>query len=237
MFIPNLFLDQFAYEIWHYGIAGHEGHSGEPGWAQAKFFFGWLATDGIGLPLLLVSLIGIVGLASKAEKGFRLVIAFPILYFLFISEQRANFTRNILVLIPFVALFAAIGVDNILKRFGFNRTPIFTALLILLSLASVWTSFSQRASAQHVAESRTEVLEWIRQNPIMTGATLVAGNLQLSQEFLQQPSFERIDIKKITPSETATKNATRIIVAAEDTALIPALGSFQLEKEFAGAPL
>ena len=43
-----LFLNHLAYEIWHYGVAGHVGNQAEPGLQQAIFYFWWLVGERIG---------------------------------------------------------------------------------------------------------------------------------------------------------------------------------------------
>jgi hypothetical protein len=66
---------------------------------------------GVGLPMLLFSVLGLVRWIAKAvvsrDTSMWLVLAFPVLYFVAMGATRHYFARYALPLLPFVALFAA----------------------------------------------------------------------------------------------------------------------------------
>ncbi|NLF25016.1 MAG: phospholipid carrier-dependent glycosyltransferase, partial [Deltaproteobacteria bacterium] len=127
-----LFLDQFAYEIWHYGVSGHEGHSAEPGWPQALFYLKWLSWSGIGLGACALSVFGVLALLARDFKKALLFLFFPCAFILLMISQKANFTRNLLVFIPFCGVFCGAGAALIS---GLPRRSVFLRNLLLLILA------------------------------------------------------------------------------------------------------
>jgi len=63
-----LFLDQVAYEIWHYGVAGHAGYMAEPGWAQFVFYLRWLNFEALGPALTALGVFGALLLWSPSNS-------------------------------------------------------------------------------------------------------------------------------------------------------------------------
>lgn len=110
-----LFLDQLGYEIWHYGVSGHEGHQAAPGLPQLLFYWEWLTTDGVGLVTAAVALFGVLLVATRPNWRRIIAFAFPILFFTLMVFQRANFTRNMIVFVPFVPIFAALVLSELYR--------------------------------------------------------------------------------------------------------------------------
>lgn len=127
----NLFFEDFWYEATHY----HKGHFGlistaESGWLQ-RFTYLWVLLKwGMGLPLALLTVFGllraIVSLKNKNGK-FRileaLLLTFVIPYLLFIGAHKVKFTRHLLILYPALTLLAAITLANLLKITQ-SRSPL-----------------------------------------------------------------------------------------------------------------
>lgn len=144
-----LFLDQFAYEIWHYKIAGHEGHTGEPGIGQAIFYTKWFAQEAFGFTALIAAIAGFLYELRSDKRQTFLIALFPTLFFLLMIEQKVNFTRNMLVVIPYLAIFAACFA----ARF-FRKTSLAWGGAILLLIQPVWQTFAARGEMRHAVESR-----------------------------------------------------------------------------------
>ena len=119
----NLFFDDFWYEATHY----HKGHFGlistaESGWLQRFTYIFMLLKWGMGLPLALLTVFGVlqamVSLKSRTSEFAileRLLLAFVIPYLLFIGAHKIKFTRHLLILYPTLTLLAAIALANLLK--------------------------------------------------------------------------------------------------------------------------
>ena len=119
----NLFFEDFWYEATHY----HKGHFGlistaESGWLQRFTYIFVLLKWGMGLPLVLLTVFGVLQaiISLKSRTGeFAileiLLLAFVIPYLLFIGAHKVKFTRHLLILYPALTLFAAIALANLLK--------------------------------------------------------------------------------------------------------------------------
>ncbi|MCB0337235.1 MAG: hypothetical protein KDD62_13045, partial [Bdellovibrionales bacterium] len=130
-----LFLDQFAYEIWHYGVAGHQGHMATPGFEQAGFYLNWIVADGVGLVGLFLAFLGALYFLLRLEREAVVAFSFSLLLFILMCLQKTNFTRNLLALLPFVSLLVVFGLFalvDISKRFvSEQRVPLVAGTFFL----------------------------------------------------------------------------------------------------------
>lgn len=196
-----LFLNHVAYEIWHYGIAGHVGHEAQPGLAQAVHYIGWLRTDGVGITSLLLLfalpfslLIRETGIGTNLSDRWgkiAIVSAFGVLYFAFMCSQKANFTRNMLVLIPFVAIGAMAGLERLASLSGRFSVPIQRIGILVCALPMlIGGSLAQRAAAIDVTESRVALAQFLDSEAFDTTPQRIgiAGELQLARKSIS-PKF------------------------------------------------
>lgn len=195
-----LFLDHVAYEIWHYGIAGHVGNEGQPGIPQALFYMNWLRTDGVGLLALILLAVSFVltilqtrsPRAVSSEKLRAAIVAlFPILYFAFMCTQKANFTRNMHVLIPFIAISAMAGAQSLSAYLGrYSALAQRAALLIVCLPLLIWSTLPARSDALSIAESRLALVEYLptysAAHPELARIGL-AGELQIAPRTIPAP--------------------------------------------------
>jgi len=229
-----LFLDQFAYEIWHYGVAGHVGHQAEPGLAQAHFYLSWLVHEGVGWVGLLVAAAMLMRLGKITKKTIAILV-FPVLYFILMISQRANFTRNMLVMIPYCALAIGFGVEMITQRVlvtmrstRHSLVSSFGTAVIILPL--VWHTVSLRVQANNAPETRIEAAKWLE---AQVGDSAIAGQLQFAAETVTKPQIERIDLAKTSIEQLYQSGYTRVVSpkhALSEAQLVNA----QLEKSFKG---
>lgn len=180
-----LFLDQFAYEIWHYKIAGHEGHTGEPGVGQAIFYTKWLAFESLGLVGLIAGIFGAIVLFRKERWNTTLVALFPILFFILMIEQRVNFTRNMLVVIPYLSIFAACLVAHYVTRRG-----VALAFAAALLVQPAWQAFGLRKSMKQIPESRNVLEEKLANHPDVE--TAVSSLLECSASCLKAKGISEV---------------------------------------------
>jgi Dolichyl-phosphate-mannose-protein mannosyltransferase len=186
-----LFLNHIAYELWHYGVVGHEGHSAEPGLSQAWFYISWFFNTGLGVVPTLCAIIGIGYALLRGPHVLRAVAIFPTTYFIFMSLQRANFTRNMLPLLPFLVFFATTACVLFLQFAPLRKLPsrkrIALSLLLLgvvLVQPLIQTFFLRNRTLALQPDSRDLALQWLRTH-------VKASDDVAVQSWLQFPLSER----------------------------------------------
>ena len=142
----NLFFEDFWYETTHY----HRGHfglisTGEAGGLQRFFYILVLLKWGMGVPLALLTVFGIlravVSLKSKNGKFpilEALLLTFVIPYLLFIGVHKVKFARHLLILYPALTLLAAIALANLLK-IAQSRSPLLVLRYTIQDLRKKWS--------------------------------------------------------------------------------------------------
>jgi len=177
------FIKGISYEIWHYGQAGHEGHSAGRGWPQALLYLRWGLSDGIGVSAAVLALVGGSWLSVYDRRAFLLLLAFPLPYAALMIAQKAHFTRNMVVMVPYAATLAGVGIAALVSTVKDRRWQHIVATVIaavaLWPIASSSYAMLQRASLQH--DSRDAAVAWITEHAQSSNAAdvAVAGNLQL----------------------------------------------------------
>ena len=180
------FLDQFAYEIWHYKIAGHEGHTAEPGFSQLGFYSHWFVSDAVGWGVAIMALLGVLLVARLSRKAALVLISFPLLYLFLMINQRANFTRNVLVMIPYLALFAVAATEILFSRIRL----VMIAILVLCVGCMVPSIKSDLFSGAKTLESRIEAAQFIEAQNLKGVAAV--NTIQLARNITQKESIELV---------------------------------------------
>jgi len=214
IFSIPLFIEQVTYEVWHYAVAGHEGHTGEPGIHQLLFYLRWLGSDGVGLIAGVVALIGLIPALRIPHRRGIVFLAFPLLFLVLMSAQRANFTRNLLVLIPIAAILAAVGAAWLTRiiRIPGAGAGIATGVLGLLVLAlPARDALGVRRELTDVVESRQELMAWLDAHPI-SGDTAVAGELELPRSFFNRPGLIRMGQSQMDAAQLYAAGFDRVVV-------------------------
>lgn len=236
-----LFMDQFAYEIWHYGVAGHMGHSSEPGLPQLTFYLTYLASSGVGAAALATALVGVVIFSIQKPRVALVVLAFPVLYLLLMVFQKVNFTRNMLPLVPYVAFLSAYTLREACGHSIFRRLRPKLALPILLAITAaqpLWQALSVRDSLIDVEESRVEADAWLAsQGDQSLHETAIAGSLQFPPATYRRRQSTRVDLEKRSPQELIQSGYSRVVApaafspSAESAELMESIQSFAGETE------
>jgi 4-amino-4-deoxy-L-arabinose transferase-like glycosyltransferase len=109
--LPEFLRDAGA-EAAHYGVRGHPGFEGTPGWSQLWFHIRFvLSPQGLGMLAGILAVAGMV-LTLRARPRPAFVLAgFVALFTLFISGQRVNFVRNLMPIYPVLAAFAGVAIS------------------------------------------------------------------------------------------------------------------------------
>jgi hypothetical protein len=155
-----LFLNQVAYEVWHYGIAGHEGHMSEPGLAHFILYLKDLSFSYFGFGAVIFGLLGLLYLGWKREF---LVVLFPVIYVWYMSDQRAHFIRNMVVIVPFLGIGAAYGLSALSSAVRTVAARILVcAIGGLMMMESYYHLFMSRSPGDTTPESRILAEQWLR---------------------------------------------------------------------------
>ncbi|NMC63042.1 MAG: hypothetical protein GYA55_07725, partial [SAR324 cluster bacterium] len=229
-----LFLNQLAYEIWHYGVQGHEGHMAEPGLPQLLFYMKWLGKSALGYGLLISSIIGLLVLVWKRDLKGKIFIIFPLLFIAQMCMQKANFERNMLVVIPLLGIVSIVGIDWMLRAMKLGERKVHRLILLIVILFSIQPALRAlqlRNEAKVLPESRRELavyLESLSRNNLRIG---LAGQLQMPPQIYSLGGTNKIDQMKISSGEIDLSDFD-VIVVHGPVAMTGAI--FELEKEFPG---
>ena len=208
----SLFLKELSYEIWHYAIAGHEENTGSPGLGQAVHYITWIIRSALGLGALLCCVAGIWIAAKSADVRRWIVGIFPLLFFILMIAQKVNFTRNMLVIIPFVAIYAGVAIAKFSKRT--NQTIAALAIILILS-QPLLLSLRYRRSILNIQESRLAAAEWIESQAAAGEKIAWDGELQLIPSVLKLNNVDRVDLDQVKLNELAKNGYNHLLVAPQ----------------------
>jgi 4-amino-4-deoxy-L-arabinose transferase-like glycosyltransferase len=229
------FIEQIRYEMWHYAVAGHEGHSNKPGLAQALFYLTWFSEHSFGLLGTVLALVSpaLYLFTTRAPNQRRLLVIaaiFPAVYIAFMCLQKVNFTRNMLVALPYLS--AGIGIaanlmGTLVVHYGKNLQPraqLIAPLTSLVMLALIGASAPlypptratpQQESRSLLSEERTR---WIKPEKEVA----VDGELQLSAPFLWQRGVTALTLNKTSAFELFNAGYDTVIASnLWETPLLP----------------
>jgi hypothetical protein len=141
------FLNGVANEAFHYA-SGHPGFSGEPGVEQLAYYLRhFLGEFGYGAAVLAV--VGLVLFTRADWRRAAVLIVFPAALLWLLSLQRVHFTRNVLAIQPFFAMFAVCGfvalhewaVTQAARR-GWAprkvRVPVLAGIMLVIATVPFW---------------------------------------------------------------------------------------------------
>jgi hypothetical protein len=95
--------------------------------APALRYVEMLVTDSMGLPAILLGLLGAVWMAVSQPSRAMLLLAFPVAFFLFITNT-VPASRYLNPVLPFVAIFAGWALSQIAVRFRVPASVFWTAV-------------------------------------------------------------------------------------------------------------
>ena len=210
------FLNQLGYEIWHYGVAGHVGHMAEPGLSQVKFYINWLSGDGLGLIATSLAFCGVIFILLKInQSNIKIAAIFPILFFLLMVSQKANFERNMVVIIPFFAIFAALSLSELKKILP---TKLIYILSIFAVIQPLINALELRASTTHIPESRIAAASQIESLAQQGQELALDGKLQFTRKLLEVPGVSRTDFSNASPFKAYQDGFDYLVIKPSDSA-------------------
>lgn len=168
--LPN-FLNDLASVVTHYRF-GHAGHEGDDNWRFYVDLF--LRTD---FAPTLLTLLGVALAFLRHRKADVLLLVFPIAFYFSMSSYRVNFERNMLPILPFTSILAALplvlAVGWFVKRIGATRLSVrrsgaasawAVALLTMLAVLPTTASALQRDYRQTQPDNRVRAANWLDAN-------------------------------------------------------------------------
>jgi 4-amino-4-deoxy-L-arabinose transferase-like glycosyltransferase len=191
----NTFLSSLASVVGHYSA----GQPGFEGFDAVIWYLVQALTSSDGL-LAILGLAGIAWAAVKRRPSDLLLLSFAAAYYLFLSVWRVRFERNLIPLIPVLAVLggrflvemvsSVPGRWPLLRRWEVPLLAICTAAIVLLpAMASV--EFDRALSRQ---DHRTTAAEWVNTNlPAGSKVVVEAFSIPLDEDRYQVIQLVRID--------------------------------------------
>lgn len=126
---------------------------------------------GLGAAPTLLALIGLV-LALRAGKPHRaravMLIAFPVILYIYMSTQDRFFARWLLPAYPSLAVLAGYGLSRVTGRLrestSRSAAAVAPVLVVLVSFAQPIADTAHGATVVSHVDTRTQALAWIREN-------------------------------------------------------------------------
>jgi 4-amino-4-deoxy-L-arabinose transferase-like glycosyltransferase len=180
----SLFRKQVLNQAGTAGSSGKIGQSSQPGW----IYYIWTLTWGFGwLPLLAAAAGSVLALMSSRARGLMLV-AFPLLLWLFLGGQARHFGRWYMPAYPaltILASYAAVrAVDALPAAWASRRrTVLVVAAGALLAIQGLWTSVRVDSVLAHT-DTRTLARQWIERN-VPPGSGVVVEPAVFPRDFLK----------------------------------------------------
>lgn len=188
------FLDGVATEIQHYQTA-HVGHEGQ---YNRIYYFLFLAGHGFGPVLTGLGIYGVYELLRRRERSALLLLAFPVVYMLFVGSYKVRFVRNLMPAIPYFALWIGYGAARAFAQIreswpALRRRSATTLAAPALLAAIAWPLWISLDETVAIARPDTRWLAraWIERN-VPRGAslylqswsvdTLTPGKYRISRE-------------------------------------------------------
>ena len=183
---PADLLNGMAEQIEGYGMPGGDRQI-DPGLSHAARFLQWMSGSASGVVATIMGFAGAVVLACTPHhrRAAILTLAFPIAFGVLMFNQRLFFARNMLVLIPFLAVAAACAAERLATYLsgrswmpGRSRAAIATLVVLLVGQPAVM-AIDLWLHTGTGPESRHLVTTWLTETSAAETETAVAASLQL----------------------------------------------------------
>jgi hypothetical protein len=150
----------------HYAAASHFGFNVEPGLPHLAKILEYLGTVAFShfTPIALAFAgLAVIGVAATFRDSWRLgavLVSFPVVYLAYFSSQGVLIVRNLLVVLPFLAVLAARGFGFACER---ARRPLLRRTLAAAALAALAGNAVWLAVAAETIASRRDHDRWVAQ--------------------------------------------------------------------------
>lgn len=184
---PGRFLKYFLLVVRHYQGGGHLGYDVSPGAEHLGKLLAYFGRDFFspypmaGLVVGILSVIGGWAIWRSSRSVAIVFLSFPVGFIAFMSTQRVLVVRNVLPVAPFVAVAAARGVTEVLRRIHrpSPRALVMAGVAIILCANSVWlyrAAYSIRRATPDTALA--DLSDYVSKQPpkrIFASAPVLAG--------------------------------------------------------------
>jgi hypothetical protein len=218
------FLDGVSYEIWHYGVAGHAEHSAGRGLPQVIFYSQWLLNEGTGVTIAFLAVLGTVALLCSKCPAKTTFLCFPLAYVALMVLQKTNFTRNMVVIVPYVAACAACGLQFVFLPIRSQVSRLLLGAFIggVALVQQFLLSFAFVVARVSDYDSRDDLVNWLTSERPSPSDVAVAGQLQLPISTFKLSGVDAFDIRKKSPSALFNDGFTYVVVPSTLLDLSPA---------------
>lgn len=174
---PLRVIKDIQFEITHYSN-GHLGYSVKPGLEHLMLLLPYLASVAFSPVAPLAAIIfglSITGIYAVIRQSRWLesvtLVGMPVLHLLYISTQSVLFVRNYQVLLPFLAVLAALGIFFLWQHWIKNLPRqaclgLATGLVAILAVNFFWQALAVQSIQQRdKLNSEVQLLGYIQSNP------------------------------------------------------------------------
>jgi len=184
------FVEDVLFEINH-ASRGHLINLGIGWWYHLRFSLFY----GLGWPLLLAALAGMLVVARISLRKAAVLLSFPLAYYALVGKGYTVFVRYALPLVPFLCIAAAACIvlvgNRLVRLLGGRLGSLAAAVLLLLILVPSASSVAQSNALLARTDSRLVCTDWFTHN-VPAGSSVYqsgswAGKLQL------QPTLESLE--------------------------------------------
>ena len=217
----NDFWTGLSYEVWHYSVSGHEGHSATPGVGQALFYLRWMASDGLGPIAAALAAVGALSCGLRRTPERLVFLAFPVAYFALMVAQKTNFTRNMVAIVPYLAVASAIGLHRISQSLRYEPLRLLVSSLLALSAFATPLLAASRISLMEAIkpESREILRQWLDMGS-SRGDVALAGAIQAAPALWRHPGVVVFNSAATPLAQLAQQGVSLVVLPANEAAAV-----------------
>jgi len=161
-----------------------------PGWI---YHFRFSLVFGLGVPLLVASLAGIVLAAVRQPIVTLLLVSYPLAYYLLAGASANVFVRYMIPVVPFLCIFGAVFVDwvagYVAAAMRVAKPIVAWAIAFIVIAPSAWSVVAYDVVLAR-QDSRVMAADWVLQNVPRGASVYVTGNA-----YGHPPLEDRVDPK------------------------------------------
>jgi hypothetical protein len=227
-----LFLNGLAFDGYHYA-EGQPGFDGPPGMRQFLFYVNHFVLE-FGLPGMLMTAAGIGVFAVRDPRRTAILLLFPTLTLLLLSQHRVHFIRNVLAIHPIVAVYAAGGLlaahGWLLGFIGrYRQTPgpmLRAAAGVVLLLLAVPPSHVIDLMLDRT-DARNEAVAWLDKAIPTTWTLVVPTELGFDTRSLEASGHQVVKVELGNARTNEAADALLADIAMPSVILVPTWGADQ----------
>ena len=168
------FVADVLFEIDHYNRLGHGGYTVEAGWPHLAGILDFVAFR-LASPYPIVSVLVLTAAVAGGAVAWCVnryaavfLTAVPVLYIVYMATNRVLIVRNLLILVPFVAILVAVAVDKLARLFQSVTVRVAIPVAAATLLALNWPIFLHAAASMHdldVESWRRSIATYVAEHP------------------------------------------------------------------------